>query len=256
MSNLGFQPGAGPVQAGARLTQWQRAGNVFVAPSKTFDDIKRGNCSWWLPYLILLFFTYVLFAAVTMKVGWQQVAQNNIAMSPKQAQRMDQLNPTQRATAMKIAGTVTEIFLAASPVLILIGASLVSLLLWGTINFVFGGKSRYQEIFAANMYAMLPRAIVPLIATIAIFAGLAPEAFNISNMAGTNVAYFLSVQDTNKALYALLSQIDVLNIWAAVLLSIGIAKVAGKNRGAGYITVFGWWALWVLVRVALGFAAG
>lgn len=256
MSDLEVQHGSGSVQAGARLTQWQRAGDVFVAPSKTFDDIKRGNCSWWLPYLIIVFFTYVLFAGITMKIGWQQVAQNNIAMNPKQAQKIDQLNPDQRQRAMKIAGAVTEIFLAASPVLILIGASLVSLLLWGTINFVFGGKSSYQEIFAANMYAMLPRAIVPLMATIAIFAGLAPESFNISNMAATNVAYFLSVQDTSKALYALLSQIDILNIWAAILLSIGVAKVAGKNRSAGFTTVFGWWALWVLIRVGFGFLAG
>lgn len=256
MSDLEVQHGSGPVQTGATLTQWQRAGDIFVAPTKTFDDIKRGNCSWWLPYLIIVFFSYVLFAGITMKIGWQQVAQNNIAMNPKQAQKIDQLNPDQRQRAMKIAGAVTEIFLAASPVLILIGAGLVSLLLWGTINFVFGGKSSYPEIFAANMYAMLPRAIVPLMATIAIFAGLAPESFNISNMAATNVAYFLSVQDTGNALYALFSQIDILNIWAAILLSFGVAKVAGKNRGAGFITVFGWWALWVLVRVGFGLLAG
>src|SRR6185437_4751458 len=142
MSNLGIQPDAGSVQT-AGLNQWQRAGNVFVAPSKTFDDIKRGNCSWWLPFLILLFFSYVLFAGITMKIGWQQVAANNIAVNPRQAQRIDQLNPAQRATAMKIAGTVMEIFLAASPVLILIGACLVSLLLWGTINFGFGGKASF-----------------------------------------------------------------------------------------------------------------
>ena len=255
MSDLEIQPEAGPVKA-AGLSQWQRAGNVFVAPSKTFEDIRRGNCSWWLPYIILLVFTYILFAGITMKVGWNQVAQNNIAMNLKQAQRLDQLTPEQRDRAMKIAGTVMEIFFAASPVLILVGACLVSLLLWGTINFGFGGKATFPQIFAANMYALLPRVIVPLMATIAIFAGLAPESFNISNMAATNAAYFLSVQDTNKALYALLSQIDVISIWVAVLLSIGIAKVAGKNRSAGFISVFGWWALWVLVRVAFGFAAG
>src|SRR6185437_14910178 len=198
MSNLGIHPDAGPVKS-AGLTQWQRAGNIFVAPSKTFGDIERGNCSWWLPYIILLVFTYVVFAGITMKVGWRQVAQNNIAMNLKQAQRLHQLTPEQRDHAMNITGTVMEIFLAASPVLILIGACLVSLLLWGTINFGFGGKATFPQIFAANMYAMLPRAIVPLMATIAIFAGLAPESFNISNMAGTNAAYFLSAQDTNKA---------------------------------------------------------
>lgn len=255
MGNLGIQPDAGPVKA-AGLTQWQRTGNIFVAPSKTFGDIARGNCSWWLPYIILLVFTYILFAGITMKVGWQQVARNNMAMNPRQAQRLDQLTLEQRDHVVTIFGSVLEISLAASPVLILIGACLVSLLLWGTANFGFGGKATFPQIFAANMYAMLPRAIVPLMATIAIFAGLAPESFNMSNMAATNAAYFLSAQDTNRTLYALLSQIDIISIWVAVLLSIGIARVAGKNRSAGYISVFGWWALWVLVRVAFAFAAG
>ncbi len=105
MSNLGIQPDAGSVQT-AGLTQWQRAGNVFITPSKTFDDIERGNCSWWLPFLILLFFSYLLFAGITMKIGWQQVAANNVAVNPRQAQRIDQLNPAQRATAIQIAGTL------------------------------------------------------------------------------------------------------------------------------------------------------
>lgn len=254
MGNLEVQPGA--AQSGAGLTQWQRVGNIFVAPAKTFDDIQRGNTSWWLPFIVFLVFTYALFAGITMKIGWRQVARNNMAMSPRQAQRIDELAPEQRRRAMKFVALMTEISVAASPVFILVAASLVSLLLWGTINFGFGGKSRFQEIFAVNIYAMLPRAIVSLMATIAIFAGLAPESFNINNMAATNVAYFFSAQDTNKALYALLSQIDIINLWVAILLSIGIAKMAGKSRSAGFATVFGWWVLWVLVRVLLGFAAG
>ncbi|MGH9376209.1 MAG: YIP1 family protein, partial [Terriglobia bacterium] len=257
MSNLDVQPGAGPVKTGAGLTQWERAGNVFVAPAKTFDDIGRGNRSWWLPFLIVLFFTYILFAAITMKIGWKQVAMTAMANNPKSLQRLDQLSPEQRDHAMKVIGvTFMELPLAASPALILLGACLISLLLWGTINFGFGGKATYLEIFAVNMYAILPRAIVPLMATIAIFAGLAPDSFNINNIAATNVAYFLSPQDTGQALYALLSQIDIINIWVAVLLSLGIARVARKERSAGFIGVFGWWAVWVLVRVGMGFAAG
>ncbi len=254
MSNLDVQAGAGPVQTGASLTQWQRVGNVFIAPSKTFEDIKRGNLSWWLPFLISIFFSYLLFAGITMKVGWQQVATNNMAMNQKQAQRLEQLSPEQRAQSLKVVGVVTEIILAATPVMILIFAALISLILWATINFGFGGKATFQQIFVVNMYATLPRAILPLLATVAIFAGLAPESFNINNMAATNVAYFLSIQDTNHALYALLSQVDVVAIWTAILLSIGIARVAGKKSSAGYITVFGWWALWVFISVLIAFA--
>lgn len=254
MGNLDVQMGAGPAQTSTGLTQWQRVGNTFVAPSKTFDDIKRGNQSWWLPFLISVLLTYVLFAAVNMKIGWTQVATNNMAMNPKQAQRMDSLSPQQRAQGLKIAGVITEVIFAASPVTILIFASIVSLILWGTINFGFGGKATFSQIFAVNMYAVLPRALLPILATAAIYAGLAPESFNVNNMAATNVAYFLSIQDTNKVLYAVLSQLDIVGIWVAILLSIGIAKVAGKKLSAGFIAVFGWWAVWTLILVAIAFA--
>ena len=51
MSDLGTQPSAG-VAAG--LSQWQRVTNTFTAPSKTFEDIKSGHKSWWMPFLIMV----------------------------------------------------------------------------------------------------------------------------------------------------------------------------------------------------------
>lgn len=254
MSNLDVQSGAGPAATGAGLTQWQRVGNVFSSPAKTFEDIKRGRTSWWLPFLISVLFSYAIFAGITMKIGWQQVAANNVAMNPKQAQRFEALTPEQRAQGMKVAGVITEVISASGPVVILIIASVISLLLWGTINFGFGGRATFGQIFAVNMYAVLPRIAVPILATAAVFAGLAPESFNVNNMAATNVAYFLSMQDTNKVLYVLLSQVDIVGIWVAILLSIGIARVAGKKNSAGFITVFGWWAVWTLILVGIAYA--
>ena len=256
MSDLELQSSSVPEPPAPGLTQWQRVSNTFTAPSRTFDDIKRGNKSWWMPFLLTILFSYVLFAAITVKVGWQQVAENNISLNAKQEARMDQLTPAQRANAMKFAGAFTEVIMAASPVMILIAASLVSLVLWGTINFVFGGKAKFPEIFAVNFYCTLPNIFPPILGTIALFAGLAPESFNLNNVAGTNLAYYLSIQDTNKGLYAFASQIDIISIWVAILLSIGIARVAGKNKSAGYITVFGWWAVWTVLRVLGGVLAG
>jgi Yip1 domain len=253
MSDFEVRPAA---EAAPGLTQWERVSDTFFAPSKTFADIKRGNRSWWLPFLITIAFSYLLFAGVTMKVGWQQVAQNNLAMNAKQSERMSSLSQDQRDRAMKMIGVVTEISVAASPVLILIFAALVSLILWGTINFGFGGKSTYGEVFAVNMYATLPFIIRSVLGTAALFAGMAPDSFNIQNAAATNPAYFLSIQDTNHALYALLSQVDILAIWVAILLSMGIAKVAGKSKSAGFITVFGWWVLVILIRVGIAAVTG
>ena len=71
MSDLEVQSAAGAVPG---LSQWQRVTCTFSAPSKTFEDIQRGNRSWWLPFLIMILAGYVLFAAITLKVGWATVA--------------------------------------------------------------------------------------------------------------------------------------------------------------------------------------
>jgi len=68
-------------------------------------------------------------------------------------------------------------------------------------------------------------------------------------LAPTNLAAFLNPAETNAALYKLLTALDVTTIWTLVLLSIGLATVAGVKRNLGYIAVFGWWALITLAGV-------
>jgi hypothetical protein len=87
MSDLGFQPAG---EAASGLSQWQRVACTFTAPSKTFEDIQRGNKSWWMPFLITVLASYVLFAAITVKVGWGQVAENVIHQNAKSEEKMAQ----------------------------------------------------------------------------------------------------------------------------------------------------------------------
>ena len=90
-----------------------------------------------------------------------------------------------------------------------------------------------------------------MLAVIPIFAGAAPEAFNIGNPSPTNIGAFLAKQDTPAALYALATGIDGLYIWCLVLTGIGLATVAGVKRSSGYIAVFGWWVLTLVVFTAI-----
>jgi hypothetical protein len=62
--------------------------------------------------------------------------------------------------------------------------------------------------------------------------------------------------DTNKALYALATSLDVITIWTLVLLGMGTAIVAGVKRNSGYIAVFGWWAIFVLIGAGLAAVMG
>jgi hypothetical protein len=246
------------VQSGAQasgLSQWQRVANTFTAPSKTFEDIKCGNRSWWMPLIIIALVSYIFFAAVFVKIGMQKVVDNQIKLDPKTEERMAKATPEQREMGSKISMYITEGVFIAQPVLMLAGVALLSLGLWGTINFFFGGKATYGSIFAVWMFASLPSIVKTLLGTVVIFAGVEPDTFNIKNFAPTNVAAFVypNPAEANKALYALASSLDAVTIWTLVLLAIGTATVAGVKRNSGYLAVFGWWAIFLLISV--GFAA-
>src|ERR1035438_3136978 len=59
MSNLEVAAETGSAPMAPGLSQGQRVTSMFTAPSKTFEDIKRGNKSWWLPFVVLALAGYV-----------------------------------------------------------------------------------------------------------------------------------------------------------------------------------------------------
>ena len=253
MTEPEIQPAAEPVPG---LSQWRRVTNTFAAPSKTFEDIKRGNKSWWLPFILSIVFAYALFGAITMKIGWSQVAENVISVNQKSAERMAQLPADQRASAMKFTEYLTEGILIASPVMVLLIAVVIAGVMLGTINFIFGGKASFGAVFTVWFYASLPGIIKSILGTIVIFSGMAPESFNIQNFAPTNVGAFVSIQEVGPALYRLATALDFTTIWYLVLFSIGISVVAGVKRSTGYFAVFGWWVIITLLGVGYAAVAG
>ena len=140
MSETGIQTVA---EEAPGLSQWQRVVNTFTAPSKTFEDIKRGNRSWWMPLILLAVVGYIFFAVVYFQIGMKQVVDNQMHLNPQQEERMAQASPEQREMIEKFSIYVTEGFFIAAPVLVLGGLALVALILMATINFVFGGRAKY-----------------------------------------------------------------------------------------------------------------
>ena len=250
MSDMGVQPAAGSAIESPGLSQWQRVAYTFSAPSKTFEDIKRGNRSWWLPLIIGALFSYMLFGAIVQKIGIQTVVDNQIRLNPKAQEQLAQAPPDRRELTNKIQVGVTEGAFLGGPIIGMIAVAVLALGLMGTINFVFGGKAKYGSVFAVFYYGWLPMTIKAILGTIVIYAGMAPESFNVKNFAPTNLGAFLDPVETNKALYALATSLDAVTIWTLVLMSIGIATVAGVRRNSGYIAVFGWWAIFTIIGVA------
>jgi hypothetical protein len=252
MSDPVVQPAAAEATPG--LSQTERLTSIFTAPSKTFNDIKQGHKSWWLPFLIYVILGFAFYGVVNAKIGMRTVSENQIKLSPKAEDQMAQLSPEQREQRMKISTAITQGVFLASPIFVLAMGAIISLVLLGTINFGFGGKAKFGSVFTVWMYAMLPSCIKTLLGIAVLFAGTAPESFNIKNFAPTNIGAFLNPMETNAGLYSFATSIDFVTIWTLVLVGIGTAIVAGTKRTSGYIVSFGWWAIVVVVGAGLAAA--
>jgi hypothetical protein len=96
------------------------------------------------------------------------------------------------------------------------------------------------------MYANLVMNVKYLLATIALFAGMAPDSFLIQNPVGTNAGYYVPT-DWPHWLISFATHLDIFEIWSLILSVIGIGIVAKVSRGKAAAAVVGWWFLFVLV---------
>lgn len=238
------------------LSQLERVSSIFLEPSKTFEQIRLGRTSWWLPFVLFIVFGTGLWTAVTYKVGWDQVATNAIHMNQKLADRIDQLPPDQQATAMKRAGIWQKWIWAGAPAGLLLMNLIFSAILLGTINFGFGGQATFGKVFAVSWYAGIPGLIKLLLGTAGLLAGVTPEGFLPQNPAGTNLGFYIAPPDISMALWSLCTALDFITIWTLVLFSIGLAKVAGTKRSTGFFAVFGWWVLSLLLGAGMAAIRG
>jgi uncharacterized integral membrane protein len=249
------------VESGAQatgLSQWQRVANTFTAPSKTFEDIQRGNHSWWMPLIITVLSFAVFYGAVTTKVTWKAVAENEQRNMPEFARHLlEQQPPEVRAASERQAPITQAVTAALSPLGVVLMDLIAAGVLLATINFGFGGKAKFGSLFTVTLYAGLVLWPVKwLLATVTLFAGVEPEVFNIHNPAPTNIGAFVSQHETPLALYSFLTSLDGAMIWCLMLTSIGIAMVAGVKRSSGYVAVFGWWVIGMLLGVGVAAAMG
>ena len=234
---------------GQPLSQGERLLATFIAPTKTFTDILRST-SWWLPFVIGTVVAYALTFGIGQKVTWSGLVDNEIQANPKLAQQVADATPDVAATIHKRMLYGYEIPFYASPAVNIIFLLFIAVILWPTINFAFGGNATYGQVFSVLNYAYLPAAIKGLITVVVLFVGSSAENFTVENMLGTNLGYYLG---TAGALKTLLTSFDLFTLWTLVLMSIGLGIVAKTKRSTGFIVVFGWWVLIVLVKT--GFAA-
>ena len=84
-----------PPQEPAPLSEVQRLVDTFIAPSKTFIDLRR-SASWWAPFLLLAVVWLAFVYVVDQKIGFRKITENQIEMVPKAAAQFEKMSPAER----------------------------------------------------------------------------------------------------------------------------------------------------------------
>jgi hypothetical protein len=230
------------------LSEAQRLLNVFIAPSKTFSDLRRKS-RWWVPWIVIAAASLAFIVVIDQKVGFDQIAHNVIASSSR-AEQVEQLPPEQRAKQYQSVARFTRTLAYASPVTALIVYLIVAALLMGTFRFGAGAEVSYKTSLAIVMYGALPFEISALLGILSLSAGANPESFNINNPVASNPAYFMDMAG-NKFFYTLASALDVFTVWCMVLMAIGFARNSKLRVATCFTVIASWYILWKLLSAGL-----
>jgi len=239
-----------PTPEPARLSEGARIIDTFIAPSKTFTDIRR-NASWWGPWLLISIFSLIFIYAMSKQIGFEQISKNQIEHSSR-ADQFDKLPADQQARQLQLSSKVIAAFAYGSPVMILFYFLVETLVLWATFKIAAGAETSFKAAYAIVMYGALPGIIGGLLGTISLFAGANPEGFDINNPVGTNLGYYLDPETTGKFVRGMASSLDVLSIWTIVLIGIGFASTSKVKRSTAITIVAVWFLVYKLASSALG----
>jgi len=235
---------------GAPLSQGVRIVNTFIAPAKTFTDLRR-NASWWVPFLLSVIVSIIFVAVVDQKVGFRKVTENQIQMSPKASARLDQMPAAEGNKAIASQATVTRYISYGFWLLILIWNVTVAAILLGSFKPGAGADLTFKTSLAVVMYGSLPLLIKSLFAIVSLLAGMNTDSFTFQNPVATNPGYRLNPADS-PFLYSLATSLDIFMIWTLILTAIGMSCVGKIKRSTALAVVFGWYVVFMLVSAGFG----
>jgi hypothetical protein len=238
------EPVAPAMSEGARIL------NTFIAPSRTFTDLRR-NASWWGPWILISIFSIAFFYAVQKQVTFEQISRNQIAHSARASEQFDRLPADQQAQRLQFSGKLLGYIGYSTPLVMLLVFLIESTALWATFNIGVGAQTSFKQAFAILMYAGLPGLIHATLAIVTLFAGVNPESFDLNNPVGSNLAYFLDPETTGKFVRGMASSVDLISIWTIVLIGIGYSCTSKVKRSTAIGIVAGWFLLYKLATSAL-----
>jgi hypothetical protein len=235
----------------AAISPIGRIFGVFFSPKATFEDIVR-KPSWIVPTALILLFSLVAIIALNSHFNWRDYISQQIEKSPRAAQLSAEEKERQVEMSAKVSPVFAYVFGLVLPIC---GLLVIALVLLGAYNIMAGAGTNFKTSLAIVSHAVIPASIVGTILFVTVLFLKPVGMFDLENPVATNVAALLS-DDASKWLVALGKNIDLLEFWKLILLSIGFAAVYPKKLkgGKSFSIVLGVFLIYVVLRVGIAFA--
>jgi Yip1-like protein len=256
--NPSATPAAPPEPVGPGLSEPQRLLDVFIAPSKTFADVKR-NASWWVPWLLLTLVGASYQFTIGKKIGWEPIIQARMAHATPFFQRaLDQMTPEQKQNMIEKQVNGSQRGIYYGPVFVMLYGLIAAGVLTPTFNFALDAGVKFKHALAVVFYGALPRILWTGLGMVAIYAGVEADGFDYENPVATSLGTFLGINSDSRFLYRLLSGFDVFFIWIVIVIGLGFAQIASRkiSKGSAIAIVAGWYMVMILCRAVLASVVG
>jgi len=230
----------------AGMSEIARLTGVFFEPGKTFADVAR-RPTWLVPMLLSVLFGLIYCVVVGQRIGWDNVAQQQMEM------RMAKMTPEQRAQAAQgaeLSKKITPIIAYSAAVVgPAIAYLIAALVLLGIVAGIFSAPVKFKQVFAIMCYAGMVGVLQAVLMIVVVFLKKNPADFDIQHPLAFNLGALMDPNGPNKFLYTLASSIDVFSIWRILLVAVGLKAAAGKKLsfGGALFAVLLPWAVLVLV---------
>lgn len=238
------------VEPQASISPFGRIIGMFFSPGATFQDIVQ-KPSWLLPMALILIFAVIGVVALNSHFNWREYIYQQIEKSPRAAQLTPEQKQQQAEMSAKYSPIAAYVFGTVLPV---VGLLVVALVFMGAYNLMAGAGANFKTSVAITAHALIPASIVGTILFVTVLFLKPVGMFDLDNPVATNLAAFFP-DDASKWLLALGKNIDLLEFWKLLLISIGFAAVNPKKLkgGKAFLIAISVFLVYVVCRVGIAF---
>jgi hypothetical protein len=246
----------------ARLGPFARLTGTLLSPGETFADVNR-KPTWIAPMIIAIctVLASTFFFQWRVNPDWDSIMRNRIKkqVAARNQSLTDEQMQQQVSFAKGIAKFSPIIGAVVTPIFYVILAGIFAL----GLMFI-QAKTTFKKVLSVVAWSSAATTIVATIVTMASLMVRDEEGLRSidptepAGIVPSNLAAFLP-SDTSAVIKSVAGSLDIFTIWLLILLTIGFAAIAGSRKittGKTATVVFGFWAVYVLLKVGWAAAFG